>query len=192
MIVSTTEIYGFKADGYAEFIGETQNAWRGAMAVWTALEEKYLGLLPSSIDANHSYSRLMSVFNTEKDTQAIWDLARDERLTDSERIVLKSTFDYQLFESKDVDKVVSAYKTFDADANCDTTLKEQAEIIEQNKDRYIAFGFNQTSVNSAFWTEDRNTCECEYCEHCKEDYYNINTESDHFYLSVDIDEEKKP
>ncbi|WP_420229073.1 hypothetical protein ACOBWA_08630 [Psychrobacter sp. ER1] len=40
--MSTTEIYGFKADGNAEFIGETQNAFRGAFVVWEHFEKNTL------------------------------------------------------------------------------------------------------------------------------------------------------
>lgn len=180
--MSTTEIYGFKADGYAEFIGETNNAWRGCMAVWIALEDKYLEPLPPFYEGGAKRSRLHSIMSIEKSTQAIWDLVDDERLTDSERIVLKSTCDYQVIKAENIERVISAYQRFDADANCDTTLKQQAEILDQNKGNYIAFAFNQTSVNSSYWTEDRNTCECEDCESCKENYYNINTESEHVYV----------
>ncbi|WP_145952509.1 hypothetical protein [Psychrobacter sp. DAB_AL43B] len=186
--MSTTEIYGFNADGYAEFIGETQNAWRGCMEVWTALEDKYLEPLPPFYEGGGKRSRLHSIMNIEESTQAIWDLADDQRLTDSERITLKSTLDYMVVKSENIESLISAYQAFDTDADCNTTLKEQAEIIEQNKDQYIAFGFNQTSVNSAFWTDDRNTCECEYCEHCKEDYYNLNTESEHFNIFDELNE----
>ena len=41
--MSTTDIYGFrKSDHLAELCTSIPNAWSGAMAIWAAIEEKYL------------------------------------------------------------------------------------------------------------------------------------------------------
>ena len=186
--MSTTEIYGFNADGYAEFIGETQNAFRGAFVVWETLEKKYLEPLPLKNSAGISFTRAVSGEGLDD----LWKLPYTDKISRIEKIVLLSTFDRSIVKSSDVDELINAFNSFDSIFDlCPTytSLVEQAEILEKHKDKYIAFGFNQTSVNSAFWTDDRNTCECEYCEHCKEDYYNLNTESEHFNIFDELGKE---
>ena len=46
--MSYTEIYGLTNDSVV-CIGETKNSWRGAVAVWTMLEKKYLLLITFAI-----------------------------------------------------------------------------------------------------------------------------------------------
>lgn len=185
--MSTTEIYGFKADGHAEFIGETQNAFRGAFVVWEHFETKYLEPLPP-MASGKSYSRTV----TGEGLDDLWKLPYTDKISREEKIVLLSTFDKNVVRSSELAELISAYRDFDKNFEFATycSLTEQAEILEKHKEDYVAFGFNQTSVNSAFWTEDRSTCECEYCENCKEDCYNINTESEHFYAFDELDKEQ--
>ena len=89
--MSYTEIFGLtKTDAFE--IGEAKNAHRGAMAVWRILEEKYLPSYPlpvwwDSIDGNY-YSRT-SVFDLKGNAmKEIWDLVKDDKLTQNEKIVL--------------------------------------------------------------------------------------------------------
>lgn len=184
--MSATEIYGFKADGNAEFIGETQNAFRGAFVVWEHFENKHLEPLPP-IASGKSYSRTV----TGESLDDLWALPYTNKITRAEKIVLLSTFDKNVVRNSELAELIDAYRAFDKNFEFETycSLPEQAEILEKHKDKYVAFGFNQTSVNSAFWTEDRNTCECENCENCQEDCYNINTESEHFYVFDELDKE---
>ena len=49
--MSYTEIYGFDKSGDAYMQEEVQNAWRGAMAVWSILEENTYPRLTSSLRA---------------------------------------------------------------------------------------------------------------------------------------------
>ena len=186
--MSSTEIYGFNANGYAEFIGETPNAFRGAFVVWETLEKKYLEPLPLKNTAGISFTRAVCGEGLDD----LWKLPYTDKLSRTEKIVLLSTFDRNIVKSSDVDELISAFNSFDIVFDLPatyTSLAEQAEILENNKNDYIAFGFNQTSVSSAFWIEDRNTCECEYCEHCKEDYYNLNTESQHFDIFDELNKD---
>ncbi len=40
--MSSTEIFGFDKEGNAFGQADVNNAWRGAMAIWRILEERYL------------------------------------------------------------------------------------------------------------------------------------------------------
>lgn len=184
--MSTTEIYGFKANGYAEFIGETQNAFRGAFVIWESFEKNHLDPLPPMANGK-SYSRTV----TGEGLDDLWKLPYTDKISREEKIVLLSTFDKNVVRSSELAELINAYRAFDKNFEFETycSLPEQAQILEKHKEQYVAFGFNQTSVNSAFWTEDRNTCECENCDGCQEDYYNINTESEHFYIFDELDKE---
>ncbi len=186
--MSSTELYGFNANGFAEFIGETQNAFRGAFVVWETLEKKYLKPLPLKNSAGISFTRAVSGEGLDD----LWELPYTDKISRTEKIVLLSTFDRSIVRSSNIDELINAFNSFDSIFDlCATytSLVEQAEILEKHKNNYIAFGFNQTSVNSAFWTDDRNTCECEHCEHCKEDYYNLNTESEHFNIFDELNKD---
>ena len=54
--MSQTEIYGFDQSGNAYFKAGIKNSWRGAMAIWSFLEEKYLPpYIPDYIKATNWY-----------------------------------------------------------------------------------------------------------------------------------------
>jgi len=154
--MSSTEIYGLKKNT-VEYIGETRNSWRGAMAIWIFLEKKYLPkYIPDWVRAlnreDQEYSRTAAL-GRNSPIKEIFDLFQSPKLTKSERIVLGSTFDNVLAKVEDIDKVLQAFREFEGD----TTLKEQANIIEQaiKKDpEIVAIGWNQTSVNSDTWASD--------------------------------------
>lgn len=160
--MSTTEIYVFGKDGYARFYAETQNAWRGAMAIWSFLEEKYLpayipdyvtscnwyypNITPQEVELRLKYkpTRLSASFGKGRvPAQDIWDLADDLRLTRPERIVLYTTFDHCLIKRADIPTVIEAFRAFEGD----TSLPEQANILEriERETDVIAVGW-QTSL----------------------------------------------
>ena len=148
--MSCTELYRFTNKGWPENIGEVKNAFRGAMSVWHILEEKYLPpynpewakSLPASVKHEH-YSRL-SVRDKEEDLQEIWDMYKNENMSENDRIVLLSTFDNAVVYRKDIPRLLAAFRHFEGE----TSLMEQALIIEgalEAKDTY-AIAWNQTSV----------------------------------------------
>ena len=109
--VSYTEIYGFDKEGNAYFQGEVKNAWRGAMAVWSILEEKYLPAYRPSFVPAHVPDSMIEQFLGYKPTRcsaafddnamkSIWQLVNDKRLKECERIVLASTFDYVIIKKR--------------------------------------------------------------------------------------------
>ena len=166
--MSCTEIYSFDNNGNAHLYGSVANAWRGAMAVWTEMESRYLPLfIPEYVKACNWYedgmgyedivpilgytpSRLSPVFHGKSHEDEIWKLADDPNVPYHDRIVLASTFDNILVKKEDLPKLIEFFKGFGGE----TSLPEQAEILQKAYDDpdVIAVGFNQTSVNADTWT----------------------------------------
>src|SRR5471030_521794 len=93
--MSYTEIFKFNKQGDAKAIGETKNAFRGAMAVWGIMDERYLppffpdwtkGII---MPTKERYSRA----NDQQAIKEIWKLADDPKVSMIDKIVLGSTFD---------------------------------------------------------------------------------------------------
>jgi hypothetical protein len=139
--MSYTEIYRITKAGNTIMAGEIQNSWRGAMAVWNILEDRYL---PPKLVYGMKISRMSSF--SPADQQEVWDLVNDTRLTESEKIVLQSTFDNVLVLKDDIYKLTKAFREF----NGNTSLPEQADLIEQiaTHKNCWAICWNQTSVNA--------------------------------------------
>jgi hypothetical protein len=106
----------------------------------------------------------------------IWNLADDEKVSDTDKIALMSTFDRVVVKKEYFDTVIKAFNEFDGQ----TSLKEQSDILEKMKsdDDVIAVGWNQTSVNGDTWANFGG-----YDEE-KDDYlpYNINTGEKHWFM----------
>lgn len=151
--MAKTEIYIFRENGNAEYYAEVPISSRGGMAVWLILEQRYLTSLPTPtwLYPGEYYSRF-AYPSWEADSKLkrkeVWDLAKpDSPLTEDERIVLKSTFDYAVCKIKDLPRLIKAYRAFQGN----TSLSEQADILinifddPKCKD-VIAIAFTQTSV----------------------------------------------
>lgn len=151
--MSYTEIYRITKSGNTKLAGQIRNSFRGAMAIWNALEEKYL---PPYAPYGFKMSRMI----TDGKMQEVWDLSKDSRLSEDERIVLISTFDNVLVEKKDFNRLCEAFRNF----KHETSLTEQAEIIEKLSMDKNTYGvcWNQTSVNADI--PDKNV---------KERYWNL-------------------
>jgi len=178
--MSCTEIYGLKKNSVV-CIGETRNAWRGAMAVWKIIEKKYLPkFVPKWGSPCEEYSRT-TCLGSDKGLEEIWDLYKSPRLPRAERIVLGSTFDNVLVKVDRIAELLSAFREFEGE----TSLKEQADIIERTvreDPEIVAIGWNQTSVNGDTWATEN------YDE--KEDVhrgYNLETGTKHWFLLEKID-----
>lgn len=164
--MSYTEIVGFNKEGDAYSQADIHNAFRGAMAIWRAMEEKYLTV--------GRFSRC--VMGNEKDMREIWDLTGSDKVSENDKICLASTFDNVVVKKKDFQKVITAFREFDAE----TSLKEQADVLEEMlaDEDCIAVAWNQTSVNENTWLSGGG-----YDEE-KDEYipYNLNSGEKHFYL----------
>ncbi|MGF7535032.1 hypothetical protein AAGG74_15285 [Bacillus mexicanus] len=135
--MSYTEIYGVKTNGEVVFVGETKNAWRGAMHVWTKLCQKY------NIEAGFG------------GFQELWKLTDTGALDDFENITLKSTFDNVVVKKEDIPMLLEAFRLYESRFP-NSSLLEQAEIIKKDilEDKeMIAVCWNQTSVNANPWTD---------------------------------------
>ena len=108
--MSSTELYGFNANGFAEFIGETQNAFRGAFVVWETLEKKYLEPLPLKNSAGISFTRAVSGEGLDD----LWELLYTDKISRTEKIVLLSTFDRSIVRSSNIDELINAFNSFDS------------------------------------------------------------------------------
>lgn len=135
--MSYTEIFKFDKDGNSESVADIKNSFRGAMAVWNILGEKYCGRRASMFDLSAM--------------KRIWNLADDKRVSLDERIVLCTTFDKCLIRKDDIPRVVTAFRNF----NGETSLKEQADTLEElyQDDNCIAVGWHQNSCSCEQWFE---------------------------------------
>ena len=158
--MSYTEMFGFNKEGNAYDLADIRNSWRGGMAVWNYLYNKYFGEnFPSFTFSGNPFDNLNKVF---------------EDMPEHEQIVLLTTYDYALIKRENFQQVVDAFRKFEGEAS----LKEQADVIEEalTDEDCMAIGWNQTSVNSAFWTGDYDEEIDEYTP------YNINIGDKHWYL----------
>lgn len=194
--MSYTEIYGFHKNGDAYLYEEIKNAFRSGMAIWNFLEEKYLPpYLPEYAKkmgyktaeeynrAGHKSSRCISVFEPNA-IQEIWDLADSDKVSETDKICLYTTFDKCLVKKDDIPLVVKAFREFDGE----TSLKEQADVFEEMyaDDDCIAVGWNQTSVNCDTWSNAGGYDE----ETDKNKPYNCLNGDKHFWLFDELGSEE--
>lgn len=133
--MSYVEIFKFDKEGNSESYANIKNAYRGAMAVWNFLGEKYCG-------------HKASIFDLEP-MKEIWNLVDDEKVSLDERIVLFTTLDKCLIKKDDIPRVVKAFRNFYGDSS----LGEQADVLEEiyKEEDCIAVGWHQNSVSCEMW-----------------------------------------
>lgn len=133
--MSYIQIFKFDREGNSEIISRVKNSWRGSMAIWEIMGNKYCG---------HG----ASVFDVEK-MRKIWNLADSADVSVTERIVLFTTLDKCLVKKENLDKVIRAFRDFRGD----TSLPEQADILEEllNDDDCIAVGWHQNDISCEQW-----------------------------------------
>lgn len=167
--MSTTDIYGFDKQGNAYHAGEVYNSWRGGMAVWRIMEERYL---PPLKMFGIEISRLVAQSANKADE--VWNLVERSDVSETDRIAMIATFDRCLVRKEDLPIVIKAFREFEGE----TSLPEQAEILEQmyGDDECIAVGFNQTSVNEPVWDKYDKDARMTIP-------YNCIKQNDHFWLS---------
>lgn len=156
--MSSTEIYGVKSNGDVILVGDTENAFRGAMHIWSNLSKKY------NIEGS-----MLGGF------QKLWKKVDTEFLTSNESLILKSTFDNVIIKKQNIPLLIEAFKEYDKEFPY-SSLLEQIEIIEDeilNDENIIALCWNQTTVNSSPWIS--------YNEKDEEVYYNVLTDDKHWY-----------
>lgn len=154
--MSCTEIFAVKDGCEPILISEISNSWRGAMYVWNDIAKRYFGL------------NGFPFFDYEM-RDRIWNAGNEKDLSTSEKIVLASTMDLATVNKDNFHKLYLAFKGYES-YNKDSSIGEQAEIIQDNIDKipddyFIAW--NQTSVNGDAWfsgfneDEEKNICNLE-------------------------------
>lgn len=194
--MSTTDIYGFrKSDHLAELCTSIPNAWSGAMAIWAAIEEKYLppyipdhvkycnwyrpGMSFDEIVRHNGYKptrcTTMTFYPKDSPIKEVWALADTDKLSIEDRIALSSTFDHALVRADYVPEVIAAFRKADLEG---ANLKEQADVLEEllKSGKYIAFGWG-SSLCASDWEdfaqdEDGNSVP-----------YNCETGTKHWWIS---------
>jgi len=161
--MSYTEINIIKKNGDCESYDEIRNSWRGAMAIWLRMEEKYLPefipdwakRMPQFLyDEEGKPKKFYRMHQAPMDGvdkgKEIWELFNSDKVSRIDKIVLGSTFDRAVVMKENLLELIEAFENFDAV----TSLKEQAEILKQiyNEEEAIGVCWNQTSVCQNRWT----------------------------------------
>lgn len=199
--MSTTDIYAFDKNGTPAVYGSTHNSWRGGMAIWGILEEKYLPpYIPNYIKESNwykpdmPYNEIVSIngckptrtnsLSCEAALKEIWNLFWKDNVSLGDKIVLGTTFDKVVVKTEDVPRVIRAFNEFGGE----TSLSEQAQILQSILDAggHIAVAWNQTSVSISIW-------ECfKYDEENDESIpYNLKNNEEHWFLFDALDEKGK-
>lgn len=160
--MSATEIYGVQSNGEIVYIGETRNAFRGAMHVWDTLCTKY-GIGGGMFGGY----------------QELWKLADKGVLTPSENIVMKSTFDNVVVKKENIPGLLAAFREYGREYSNSSYL-EQAGLVEEfvvSDEAMAGVCWNQTSVNENPWIDGYDEETEEYIP------YSISTGSKHWFLT---------
>ena len=183
--MSYTEIYKFNKNGNAEAIGEIRNAFRGAMAVWSSLEKKYLPeFIPEwaksfPAEPGKTYSRISSM--NQEDMKEIWGIVKHPDITDTHKIAMNSTFDNVVVKRENLERLLVAFREFEFE----TSLKEQADLIEaalKDDPELLGIAWNQTSVCGDTWDNIGG-----YDEETEEPIpYNLLKEEKHWFLFEEL------
>ena len=155
--MSYTELFYFNKKGEANKLSTHQNAWRGAMAVWKLMEDKYLPpYIPDWAraigDPGQTYSRTASMFGDDMAIKEIWQLADKDDVSMEDKIVLCTTFDKAIVKKENLPQTIEAFRVFNKANQGITSIGAQAYALEKaHKDPdCIAVAWNQTSACSAW------------------------------------------
>jgi hypothetical protein len=170
--MSCTEIIKFDKKGESSLAGKVKNGIRGSFAVWNYLSHKYLG-------------RQFSIFGKPSEQEEVWSLFEDDRLSEDEKIILGTTFDYVLIKKEDIPRVIEAFSALDEkevgrvvkewrENPIEISLPEQIEILKNllADEDCIAIGWHQTNVSCDMWYD-----------------YNCVTGNEHWYLFDELKNE---
>lgn len=191
--MSYTEIYTFSKDGACEDCHEVKNAWRGALAVWSLLERKYLPVYrpryvpdyvpDDEVEAFCGFSpNRIGAFDGDA-IKEIWNLCRQSYVSETDKIVLLTTLDNVLVKREHIQKVIEAFEAFAKEHADKTNLDQQAAVLKEilEDDEVTAVGWNQTSVNGDSWSNAGETVIDEDGDECGSPY-NYKTGNKHWWL----------
>jgi hypothetical protein len=147
-----------KANGDVVKVGETEDAFRGAMFIWTQLGKRYNA-------------------GSVMDFSPLWELRDTPRMQPNDGLVLDTTFDGAVVMKDDIPKVLEAFAEFNEEFP-GSSLPEQADIINReimNRDDMVGVCWNQTSGIEHAW-EVRDTATNDYVP------YNVNEQTEHWLV----------
>lgn len=133
--MSSSVVFAAFTDGNMVIVGECGNSHRGAAWIWSCLGEHYLG-------DRHAVWR-------DDNGDSVWALAKDPRLSETDRLSLLTTFDRAIVTREHATAVANALESF-----CPSTenLTGQASIIRKAiADGAIAIGWQATTVAENLW-----------------------------------------
>ena len=187
--MSHTTIFVFDENGNAEDYEEINNSWRGAMAIWTFLEEKYLPQfrpkyvpedIPDFLIEEFCHFKPKRTGSDISDMQDIWELVNSPEVDVVDKICLATTFDSMVVRIEEIDRIIEAFQAFQGNSS----LREQADTLERikNEGKFVAIAWNQTSVCEFPWAvydEEEDTCEP----------YNLYKGSKHCFLFDELEDD---
>jgi len=133
--MSGTVVYAAFENGDLTEIETVRNSYLGAMHIWRTLAEKYLGK-----------------FNVFGDLEPLWRLSVDPRLTEAERLVHVSTFDYAFVRTENMLELADALDYFLPSTE---NLRRQAALIRKaHADGARVVAWVQTTVADLAWRGD--------------------------------------
>jgi hypothetical protein len=126
--MSSTVLFAAFDDGDMIQVGLCDNAYTGAMHVWSSLGEKHLGS-----------ARAVSTMPAK-----LWGLATDHRLSEDERLTLVSTFDRAFVRRENILRVADALDNFSPASG---NIKHQANYMRNaHRNGARVFAWQQTTV----------------------------------------------
>lgn len=98
--MSCTTVLAAGKDGEMKPVAEMRNAWRGAMWIWNEIACRYCHLegFPLGLDMTEA--------------QKVWDMADSDKLSETDRLALLTTFDNWLVAPEHMERVAKALDDF--------------------------------------------------------------------------------
>ena len=150
--MSYTEVHFLDNDNEKSFqVGEIKNAFRGAMYVWNLISKKYFDL-----DGFPMFDENMM--------GKVWNAGDHKEVPEHELFVLSTTMDNATIPAEEKEYAVKMMRKFQEE-NPNSSIGEQADLIEACESTSGRFAFCQTSVTD-FWGLEFNeeTEEYEYMD----------------------------
>lgn len=167
--MSYCTLYAAFEDGDITPHKDYRNSWRGAMAVWTYMVERYLRPPKDSFWLS----------NQEFLTEKLYPLASDLNIPFEDRVTMATTYDRVLVAQKDFKLLCQCMNDTGSRMPAQNHIVSQARDIAGLPKKCRAVGWRQTSVSADMWDvyvngewQDRN--------------YNIDIDDEHWWLFDEV------
>lgn len=170
--MSYATMYRMPVKGELEEVKDYGNAFGGAMRIWEPLFKKWI---------NTARGLMVTLMSGDRE---FWDLAKDERLPESDRIVLASTYDKAVVPSEMLGRFVEALREFDTRHPAGTMVShvrawayDIEAMISEGMEGFIGICFNQTSVTETWTVFDEDD------EDGEERLYDASRDEGHWFIT---------